>query len=326
MKKQKVIMASTTALAAFGLFAPVINLAGTVYAVSNSAATSPAVVAFTIASTPGTVNPTNPTSPTTPTTPGTVTNPTITNPTTPNGLTLDYVPALNFGTHEVSATNQTYNAYALDVNGSGVNQYVQVFDGRALSNGAWSLAVSQEGQFGTAGANTGTLLKGAVITLSGGVIGGDNAGITTYAPATVTLTSNETGTIGADTSGGYTVNGFTGAPSGNQSHVFASTTDTSGNELGHGVNLYSFGGTAFAGTMTSTSTGNGVLTGATGITPSLVTSTGTNNGHDAQYNTVNTLTPGYNANAQLSVPGNAATPAAYSTTLDWTLYDTPDFS
>ena len=96
--------------------------------------------------------PTNPVAPgdgKTPTTPG------VPNTSTPiasnDGLTLDFVPALNFGTHYVDAsTAHTWSDWAAnDGSGKAIPQFMQVTDNRGTATGpvGWSVSLTQTAQF-----------------------------------------------------------------------------------------------------------------------------------------------------------------------------------
>lgn len=99
--------------------------------------------------------PTNPVSPGDGKTPITPTTPGVPNTSTPvasdDGLTLDYVPTLNFGTHYVDASSpHTWSAWAAnDGSGKAIPQFMQVTDNRGTATGptGWSVSLTQTAQF-----------------------------------------------------------------------------------------------------------------------------------------------------------------------------------
>jgi len=111
------------------------------------------------------VSPNDGKTPITPTTPGV---PNTSNPVlSGDGLTLDFVPALNFGTHYVDASSaHTWSAWAADDGtGKAIPQFMQVSDNRGTPSGplGWSVALTQTAQF--AGATAGNLTN-AVLTFN----------------------------------------------------------------------------------------------------------------------------------------------------------------
>ena len=137
-----------------------------VSAASVGSTTSGANVAFQPKKTP--TNPVSPgdgKTPISPTTPGV---PNTSNPVaSDDGLTLDYVPAINFGTHYVDAsTAHTWSAWAAnDGSGKAIPQFMQVTDNRGTATGptGWSVSLTQTAQF--KGTKAGDLVN-AVMTFN----------------------------------------------------------------------------------------------------------------------------------------------------------------
>lgn len=158
MKKMTISLAGSTLATLFLLSAA----ATSVHAATVGNTTSDAKISFRAKLTPSApVSPADGKTQITPTTPGMTNAPTV---ASTDGLTLDYVPALNFGTHYVDAVNaHTWNAWAAD-DGSGkaIPQFMQVTDNRGTPTGplGWSVALTQTAQFqgGTAGALTNAVL------------------------------------------------------------------------------------------------------------------------------------------------------------------------
>ncbi|MFC4653022.1 WxL domain-containing protein [Lactococcus nasutitermitis] len=189
----------------------------------------------------GTVNFTAPTTP-----------PDVTNPQAPDGtgdagtagdFSIDYASDLDFGSHEISTSNQTYYA-SDDTTAFGasnpVADFVEMHDLRGLGagNGNWTLSVTQEAQF-----NNGDLdLTDAALTFGSGV--GANAGGGAYVPATTagyTLTPGEAQTVmtGDGTVGQYLVN-------------YGTPTDYADGGTSGPISLYVPSGSANTGAYTST--------------------------------------------------------------------------
>ncbi|WP_447408342.1 WxL domain-containing protein [Weissella confusa] len=135
--------------------APADSQYGNMDANGNSTATSPAVVHFTKVSTnpdkPFIPDPSNPDNPKTPGEGGN---------THPGALAILWAPHLDFGTHEISSSNQVWGGQETEKDASGFVPYAQVSDQRGTAAG-WSLHVKEDQQFmkGT------TPLKGASLQL-----------------------------------------------------------------------------------------------------------------------------------------------------------------
>ena len=129
-------------------------------AASVGVAKSDAKVAFTTPTTPLTpLDPGTGTNPVTPSTPGDTNTPgTVADG---QGLSLDYVPNLNFGTHAVPTATTTYSAWNLTDGTNPLPLYMQVSDYRAANTG-WSVSVKEEGNFTSA---SGSNLAGNTLTL-----------------------------------------------------------------------------------------------------------------------------------------------------------------
>lgn len=152
MKNKKSLWLASTALLVGVSFS-----AATVFADEGGSLNTDGTITFEQGKAPEPVNPVNPVEPITPD-----------NPVGPigEGLTLDYVSTLDFGTKKISTTTQTYYATAdkgKNSKGEEISypNYVQVSDLRGTKAG-WNLSVKQNAQF-TAGTDE---LTGAKLTFS----------------------------------------------------------------------------------------------------------------------------------------------------------------
>ncbi|AYG01096.1 WxL domain-containing protein [Lactococcus allomyrinae] len=319
MKKETLLVAGSTLAAATLLFAAgTTSTAHAATALGSSNTTG--VVEFGQATIPPVQPPTTggPDDPTTdPENPGTPTDPTDpTNPETPGipdepftpvdpgtGLALSFAPNLNFGHHPVDYQKANdYSAYGLvygvanstgDATYTAGVPYLQVFDGRGLTNGTWSVTVEQSTQF-TSSAGS---LTGAKINFNKD--GGDNV----VTPA---------GSVAPD--GVVGITSLTPTNEGGGAQVIFSA-DTAG--TGTGINLLDFG-KADGSTL--------VADQSTGASKTSPVDDGT--GHQS-WNTDNfldsakTLPGKLSPTVTLNVPAGSAKVAQYNTTLTWSLYDTP---
>jgi hypothetical protein len=108
-----------------------------------------------------------------------------------DGLSIDYAPNLNFGTHKVTTSAITAYAYGVGSKKDGSfarSNYVQVSDKRGTQAG-WKLTLKQGAQFKTA---TDDVLTAAAITLkSPRLVYGTEDTIPTYKPSTVLTSDTE---------------------------------------------------------------------------------------------------------------------------------------
>lgn len=226
--------AALTAVVLFGAAAPVLAD----QTVQNSK-TSTATVAFTAG--------------TDTTTPPNVTNPEAPNAQGPDGTTgaiaIDYASNLDFGSHEVSATDETYYASADSTAfadaGKTVGNFVEMHDlrGDGAGKGLWTLQVTQGAQF-TNTADSTQQLKDAALSFSDGTAANAQGG--TYKPdATASFTLNP-GTTQTVMTGDGTVGQFLAS--------YGTASDYKGNETGGPISLSVPAGSAAKGTYTSTLT------------------------------------------------------------------------
>lgn len=90
-------------------------------------------------------------------------------------LKIVYMSDLNFNTHEVSATNKTYNADLIGTSAGGkTTPFMQISDNRGTAAG-WNLKVKQDGEFKN---KDGKMLTGAYVTFKAPtLLGFDGKGV-----------------------------------------------------------------------------------------------------------------------------------------------------
>lgn len=231
---KKIITSSAATLTALTLFASFVPAIASADSVDANNWDSKGTVSFTApdpdTELPGVTDPENP---------GVTPEPGL--PSVPGNFAIDYASDLDFGTHTIQGTNQTYYAKldskAQAAGYSGTN-FASMHDLRGTEDG-WALTVTQASQF-----NNGTSdLKNATLTFSGakGVNSGGGTEVPT-AKSDYTLVPGQAQQVLSDTSG--TV--------GNYAVTYGSTSDYKGDEVGGPISLYVPSGSAKASTYTTT--------------------------------------------------------------------------
>lgn len=161
----------------------------------------------------------SPLDPTTPTNNDNTQNPispidTVTGDTPNKGttgpLSIDFASSFNFGSHEISSVSKTYYALpqtysqkteskATDTTGP---NFVQVTDVRGGDFKGWSLKVKQNGDFK---APSGSVLKGAAVSIKNGNVLHGNGGSSTISGVsqTISVTTADSDVMGAKAGEGY---------------------------------------------------------------------------------------------------------------------------
>jgi hypothetical protein len=182
-------------------------------------------------------------------TPNTTTPPDVTDPDdpgetgpggTPGALAIDYASDLDFGTHEISSTQETYYANPdTTAFSKPVAAFVEMHDLRGLGTGNnTQLTVTQLAQFNNGSAN----LDGAALTFTSGT--GANAAGGTYVPTSSTGFTLTPGTAQDVMSTDGTVGQYLTS--------YGATSDYKGTETGGPISLSVPSGSAVAGNYTAT--------------------------------------------------------------------------
>ncbi|MCT0016607.1 WxL domain-containing protein [Lactococcus lactis subsp. lactis] len=178
------------------------------------------------------------------TTPPDVTNPEVPGETgpggTPGSLAIDYASDLDFGTHAISASQETYYANPdSQAFSKSVAAFVEMHDLRGLGTGnSTQLTVTQLAQFNNGSAE----LNGAALTFSSGT--GVNAGGGSYVPTSVTEFTLTPGTAQNVMSTDGTAGQFLTS--------YGKASDYQGTETGGPISLSVPSGSAQAGNYTAT--------------------------------------------------------------------------
>ncbi|XZF74789.1 WxL domain-containing protein [Bacillus sp. AL-1R] len=154
----------------------IVGAANTSFAAVASQANSKAGVTFKEGSSP--INPVDPTDPTTPLEPTDPTNPT--NPPTGESgpLTLDYVSSVQFGSKEISISNEVYSS-------TSKKPFIQVSDRRGTGAG-WKVT-AKASRFSNGISET---LPGAVLTFKNGSVATPGIGTSPTPAQTITLNTD----------------------------------------------------------------------------------------------------------------------------------------
>jgi len=180
------------------------------------------------------------------TTPANVTNPEAAGNQGPAGtagaLAIDYASNLDFGSHQISATDSTYyaNSDSTAFSGSNVADFVEMHDLRGLgsANGNWALTITQKAQFNNGSSD----LAGAQLHFDKATAKNANDG--QYVPTATADYALTPGTAQTVMTGDGTVGQFLTS--------YGAASDYAGNNVGGPIALSVPSGSAAKGTYTST--------------------------------------------------------------------------